>query len=84
MSPHESKMLAKQSTRNVTMSEYPLRRAASILRQLGPLVQGGEWTPHIPVTSQDNLVYTSQFRAANQTIWLLVNRCCRDRIVVKC
>ena len=65
------------------MSEYSVRRAASILRQFGPLVQGGEWTPHIPVTSQDNLVYTSQFRAANQTIWLLVNRCCWDRIVVE-
>ena len=66
--------MAWQSTRNVAMSEYPVRRSASILRQFGPLVQGGEWTPHIPVTSQDNLVYTSQFRAANRTIWLLVNR----------
>ena len=53
-----------------------LRRTSSILREFGSLVQGGEWTPHVVVTGEENLVFTSQFRdpQSGDTIWLMVNR----------
>ena len=53
-----------------------IRRTSAILRQFGALLQGGEWTPHVVVTGEDNLVFTSQFRDLDtgDTVWLMVNR----------
>ena len=53
-----------------------LRRTSAILRQFGSLLQGGDWTPHVVVSGEDDLVFTSQFRdtEGGDTLWLMVNR----------
>ena len=53
-----------------------LRRIATILREFGEFLQGGStWTPHIPVIkSLDSKTFVSEFRSADQVIWLMVNR----------
>ena len=51
-----------------------IRRTSAILRQFGDLVQGGEWVPHIPVTSDQSNVFASQFTDGMRKIWLFVNR----------
>merc|ERR1711892_334326 len=51
-----------------------IRRTSAILRQFGDLVQGGDWIPHIPVTTEENSVFTSQFTDGMRKIWLFVNR----------
>ena len=53
-----------------------IRRTSAILRQFGDLVQGGDWVPHVVISSDDNLVYASSFKDTErrESIWLLVNR----------
>ena len=51
-----------------------IRRTSAILRQFSDLVQGGDWVPHVVISEDDNMVYTSQFSDQAQSIWLMVNR----------
>ena len=52
-----------------------VKRTYTILRRYGDLIQGGgDWVPHVPITTTDSLVFASQFTNDTTKIWLLVNR----------
>ena len=53
-----------------------INRAATILRAVGDLVQGGDpnFVPHLPVAPEKSGVYATQFRNDTHMVFLLVNR----------
>jgi len=53
-----------------------LERASSILRALGDLFQGGDpdFIPHIPVTPEKSMVYSTLFQNETHKVFLFTNR----------